>query len=361
MRLREITLILPALAAFGCSRAPEAVFVDLERVVRQEQQPVAMSLPALPSIQPTIILPRIASLPRTAGIVILDQAGGKIDEARRLIEADRRQAIQTLTQRLRLVQTDRFDAERVKALDELEKAQVAQLQALYARLMTIFEAYAKERGPKTLRADLLQVRNPELYPSRNTPADFAKLTGKKPISGTPVEVSPSDIPPSFTEQQRADLIELASMIKALDDQYEADANRLLDSAIAQITANERAILEEIDRQYRASLTQADRTARETIEGRRAPTNLNLSQNRSVVVSAVEGRSIGVAGSTLAAGAITGLILDPIVDAQHIRRSVEQQLEIWLKTRGLVRSRTKSSGRDATDEFIEWRTSHRLGQ
>jgi len=361
MRLREITLILPALAAFGCSRAPEAVFVDLERIVRQEQQPHAMVLPALPRLQPAIILPRIATLPRTAGIVILDQAGGKIDEARRLIEADRRQAIQTLTQRLRLVQTDKFDAERIKAIDELEKAQIAQLQALYARLMVIFEAYARERGPKTVRADLLQVRNPELYPSRNTPADFAKLTGKKPISGTPVEVSPSAIPPSFTEQQRAELIELAAQIKALDRQYEAEANQLLASTIAQITSNERAILEEIDRQYRASLTQAQRSAQETIEGRRAPTNLNLSQNRSVVVSAVEGRSVGVPGSTGAAAVVNGLALDPIVDAQHIRRSIEQQLEIWLKTRGLVRARTRRAGREATDEFIEWRTSHRLGQ
>lgn len=361
MRLREITLILPALAAFGCSRAPEAVFVDLERIVSQEQQPHAIVLPALPRVQPAIILPRIATLPRTAGIVILDQAGGKIDEARRLIEADRRQAIQTLTQRLRLVQTDKFDAERVKAIDELERAQVVQLQALYARLMVIFEAYAKERGPKSVRADLLQVRNPDLYPSRNSPADFAKLTGKKPISGTPVEVSPSAIPPSFGEQQRAELIQLAAQIKALDRQYEAEANRLLDSAIAQITSNERAMLEEIDRQYRASLTQAERTARETIGGRRAPTNLNLSQNRSVVVSAVEGRSVGVPGSTGAAAVVTGLILDPIVDAQHIRRSIEQQLEIWLKTRGLVRARSRQSGREATDEFIEWRTSHRLGQ
>src|SRR5262245_4039021 len=142
MRLRDLAFIGFALTAFGCSQPPKAVFVDLNLIERRSRPPElainnwkAKPKVAIPTHQ--------AVLPRSSGVVLLDRAEGKIELARKLIEADRETAIKTLSRRLALARSEEIDKDKLKALEALTREQIEHLHRVYDELYVIFDQYAR--------------------------------------------------------------------------------------------------------------------------------------------------------------------------------------------------------------------------
>jgi hypothetical protein len=334
MQLRDLVLIGFALTAFGCSQPPKAVFVDLEAIARKEQpKAIAITGSRAPILEP--IAPKVVTLPRSTGTLILDKAEGKIEIARKLILADRNTAIRTLSRRLAAIRSEEIDLQKIKALNDLEERQTAYLAGIYDQLFAIFHRYAISRGPKTVRAEVLRVRKPDLYVSWTSPTDFAK-------------------------KQKAELDALRAAIGNLDAEYNRQANELLNNAQIQLSSDRGGLEAKYETLRANAISQAESDARRTIEKSSQASDLNLGQNRSVVVSEVRGESVRVAGSSQPTNPVPNLDSSPVVSLGERRASLEQQLEIWLRTRGFIRAKTRSEGTDVTEEFIAWRTSHRLG-
>src|SRR5688500_12123319 len=111
MRIRDLAFIGFALTAFGCSRPPRAVFIDLDLIDKMERPPEL----ALPKWKPRarVSFPdRQVTLPRSPGVLLLDKAEGKIQLARKLIEADREMAIRTLGRRLAAARSEEIDKDK---------------------------------------------------------------------------------------------------------------------------------------------------------------------------------------------------------------------------------------------------------
>jgi hypothetical protein len=335
MRIRDLAFIGFALTAFGCSRPPKAVFIDLDLIDRLERPPEVALSKWKP--KPRVSIPaQQATLPRSPGVLLLDRAEGKIQLARKLIEADREMAIRTLSRRLASARSEEIDKDKLKALEALEKEQIAYLRQVYDQLFEIFDRYARQRGPKSGRADLLKVRKPDLYVSRTSPTKYA-------------------------QQQKAELDAILAEIKKLDQTYDRQAQDLLNNAQVYLGSQQGSLQAQFETLRANAIDQAQRDARSAIGKSSQTTDLKLGQNKSVVVSEVRGESVRVAGSSQSTEPVQGLDTSPVVSLAERRASLEQQLEIWLKTNGFVRASTRSAGSDQTEEFNSWRKSHRLGR
>lgn len=334
MQLRDAALIGVALLAFGCSQPPKAVFVDLDLLARRDA-PQVVDLPDLPDAKLVSIPSQDASLPKSAGVIILDRAAGKIEIARKLIETDRENAIRTLSRRLATLRSEEIETEKLRALEELRSRQAEYLETVYSQLYAIFERYAKERGPQFARAEYLQFRRPDLYISRSSPTNFA-------------------------QKQREEMEALRKIVAQMDAEYNRQATELLDNVQIQLSTELGAVQARYETLKANAIGQAESDARRAIERAGASSDLNLGQNRSVVVSEVRGESVRVDGSSQSTKPISGLTPAPVVSEAERRASLEQQLEIWLKTHGFARAKSRSDGTDATEEFDAWRKSHRVG-
>ena len=335
MRLSEAGLIAIALTALGCSRAPRAVFVDLEGIVRRERIKVA-PLPELTNARPVVIPAETIVLPRSPGVLILDKAEGKIDAARKLIEAARESAIRTLSRRMGNIRGEEIEAAKLKELEKLEQEHIAYLNSVYDQLFAIFEEYAQKRGPKSIREIVLEVRKPDLYASRG-------------------------VATKFSEQQQQELAQVRAAIKELDADYDRRATALLDQAEVKLSGEIAALQTRFETQKANSMERAATEARRSVEKSMLSTDLNLGQNRSVRVSDIPSSTVTISGSTPKTGTIDQLSNLPIFDERAFRGSLNQQLEIWLKIQGLTLAKSRSEAIDATREFDQWRLTHRLGR
>lgn len=334
MRLPSLVLIGFALLAFGCSQPPKAVFVDLNLLARMDAPQVA-GLPELPNYKLVSISPRVAILPKSSGVIILDRAAAKIEVARKLIEADRENAIRVLSRRLATLRSEQIEAEKLKAIEELRAQQAEYLETVYAQLYLIFEQYAKERGPKFARAEFLQFRRPDLYISRTSPTNFA-------------------------EKQREEMQALRNLVAQLDADYNRRATELLDNVQVQLSSELGSVQARYETIRANAIDQAEGDARRAIERGGAVADLNLGQNRSVLVSEVRAESVQIEGSSKSTKPISGLTPVPVISEAERRVSLDQQLDIWLRTHGFVKAKSRSDGTDMTEEFDAWRKSHRVG-
>lgn len=335
MRLRELGLLIGLTSAFGCSKQPEAVFVNLNRIAALER-PESFEVPGYRPAARVSIPPTSVTLPRSPGILILDQAAGQIDAARRLIEADREAAIRTLSRRLAAVRGSEIEAEKLKALEALRAEHEALIRSVYGRLFEIFEDYAIIRGPKVARKRLLEVRKPDLYISRGNPTNFA-------------------------EQQKAELAKVSEDIRTDDVEYDRRARALLEEAELKLGTDLGQLQLRFENQKANAIERAQSDARRTVESAGRGFDLNLGENKSVMVSDVPGQTVQLPGARVGSSEIAELSRAPVVSDAERLKSLAQQLEIWLKTKGYILSQSSAGARNATAEFDEWRRTHQLGR
>jgi len=340
MRLHNRISIVCAIAVFGCSPAPKAVFVDLNAIEVRDQAQLPV-VPLIGEVASTVILPRVAIMPPLRSVTIQDLAADQIGEARRLIAEDRQRALTTLTRQLKEARQKEIDTQRIAAEQEVAQRLAEYWSRVYDELYAVFKAYALERGPTELRLELLKSRKPELFPSRST---FTEM-----VTG-----------PSMAEENEAEIRERVIQIAGLDAKYAVDANRILSEAQVALKLEREAIRQKYAQMTAQAEKDAAREAQDAIRRVSASTDLNLGQNRSVTISPVAGRTLTVPGSESAPGEFVGLNIPGVTEGSERRRSLEAQLEIWLKTKGYVRSRSRSDANDSTEEFDSWRKTHRLG-
>jgi|GEM_PF-2719811 len=331
--------LLPALvilfAASGCSKAPEAVFVDLGTISARQASLFPAQAPALPDRAAKIPASTV-TLPHSPGIVLYDKAEGKIAAARKLIEADREQAKKTLARRLAAIQNAKIDDAKRKAMEDLLAEQQKYLDGVYDQLFALFQKYALNRGPKTVRVELLLATRSIFAPSRLKTAPIAA-------------------------KQAQELADLRKAIQDMDDSYDGEAEKLITDAEYKLSADQGELHAKFETLRANALEAADKQAQQAIDKATGNLDLNLGQNRSVAVDSVSSRSVAVPGSE---GKQRPIVFESrqgaVTTEEQQRHQLEQQLDIWLKTRGFIRARSSQEGRDATNEFDAWRKTHRVG-
>jgi hypothetical protein len=301
--------------------------------------PQAQVVPTVGEVASTVILPRVAILPPLRSVVIEDLAATQIDEAQRLIAEDRGRAIATLSLQLANARKKVLEAEKIAAEQALENRQEAYWNEVYDQLFEVFREYAIKRGPESVRLLVLRNRTAELFPSRAT---FTGMVLK----------------PSFREIDEKEIQELIVRMAGLDREYAAKADAILKAAADDLTKERVAIQSKWEAEKARAESDARKEAMESI-GKRTTADLNLGQNRSVRVAPVGGKSIGIAGTETTIDDFVGLVPVPVTSLRERRISLEQQLEIWLKTSGYTRS-FDPGGLDYTEEFDSWRKKHQFG-
>lgn len=337
MQVHKHFLILICLvAASGCSKRPEAVFVDLSAVLAHDQPNIPPKASAEKHLEAIVIPSKTVTLPRSTGITLVDKAQGKIATARRLIEADREAAKKTLSRRLGEIQNKDIDDAKRKALEELYAQQAKYLDTVYDQLYAIFQKYAKERGGKSLRLEVLKAKKPSIFSNRMTPVQFA-------------------------ERRNKEIEDLRKVLADMDEAFDGEAEKLLIDAELKLSAEQGALQAKYETLRANALEQADRQARQTIDKATGGLVLDLGQNRSVTVNGTGGKTLTVPGSVREVpGVGPSDVAQAVTGAEERKQQVEQQLEIWLNIRGYARANRAGEGRNATDEFEAWRKTHRLG-
>ncbi|MCC7230261.1 MAG: hypothetical protein IT203_07685 [Fimbriimonadaceae bacterium] len=337
MHRRRIAIVFALVTASGCARPPEAVFVDMARVIAVEDQRPDVSHQANQARIPNQSLPpKLAAVGGAKEVLIRDKAEATIDSALAKIKEERESAIRVLTRRLGALRSAEIDQQKQEALTELAERQSAYLKDVYDQLYAVFRAYARDRGPAKFRIEFLQVKKPDLFVSRTSQTPFAAQLAKE-------------------------LTSLRSHVKELDAEYAKQANSILNQAESTINAEQGAIQSKFETLRANALERAAVDARQTIGESQGATELHLGANRSVRVPATAAHRVTIPGSN------GSPIPSPSSTSQNVTSEadratiVKQQLEIWLKSRGLVRSDTRSGARDATDEFVLWRKTHQVGR
>ena len=314
--------------------------MDLNAIERLEVAHLPV-VPTVGEIASTVILPRVAILPPLRSVTIQDLADEKIDEAQKLIAEDRRRAVATLARQLADARAKEIEAERIAAEQEVENRQVAYWSGVYDQLYAAFREYALQRGPEQVRLLVLQKRTAELFPSR---AQFSQMVLK----------------PTFKDIDEAEIRDKVVNLASLDAEYETKATQILKNAHFALDQERASIRAKYRSLSERAVLEAQNEAALSIGPAPQSSDLNLGQNRSVTVSPVGGRTIGIPGSKSTIDDFVGLAPIPVTDQRERRLSLESQLEIWLKTSGYVRTLARSADNDHTAEFDSWRKKHRLG-
>lgn len=322
-------------AASGCSHAPEAVFVDLPGILARDSGPEP-EMPKLGAV-PTVSIPtQQAILPYSPSVRFFDRAEGKIDVAKKLIAEDREAAKKRLARRLASIANSNVDNEKRLALEALQKQQDAYLDEVFDQLFAIFQKYADQRGPKAVRASLLRAKRTSIFSSRNRSI-------------------------KAEDDRRAELRALREAINELEEDYDNEAQRLLTEAEFKLSQEQGKVQAEFEIKRVKALDQSENEASRAIDQATSHLDLDLGQNSSVTVDSVNSRTVTVTGSTPPTKPILpAQSIERVVDRAERRQLIEQQLEIWLKTKGYVLAKSRSGGADATNEFDAWRKTHRLG-
>ena len=341
MQVPRSVLILGVVAAFGCSQAPKAVFVDLTAVAKRDAV-AAPVIPDLGKIASGPILPRAAKLDPVRSVTIEDRAAEDIDAARDLIDSDRRRAIESHEQRGMKAAEEEIRTQRLTEEHEFENGLKDYWSAVYDELYAVFREYAQKRGPLEVRATVLSASKPDAFPSR---ARFSEMV----------------LQPTFAELNAEKVREIVAEIGVRDSDYRKQASDIIRRANRELDAMRKQIGVRFEQRIREAAAKAKSDAIKAIGPSPTSSDLKLGQNKSVRTTPVRAESVAIAGTASSGNEFRGLQSVPITDARERRLSLESQLEIWLKTSGYVRSFVRSGRNDYTEEFDSWRKKHRLGR
>jgi hypothetical protein len=327
--------LLSVLIVSGCTSVrPERVYVDVTRAVFSERAP---ELTIKPAPQPT----------QSAGAVTVRQPGmtatgtsdrtlERLQEAKRLIAENRGKSISALSSMLKRVYLARANDEIASKLQQDRPEYDTILAAALERLRQTFEAYGEERGPLLAKLSVL-ARNTELR-------DQAIPEG----------------PDLIAKQRATEANKVRGEIRELDARYTREATVLLADAEKQIDAAIAAI-EEQAKNIRAraeanAIAEAETTATKT----QASLDVQVRQLVPEKLASVPARQVVVPGSAPLPPPPTDKTKPIFGSLEERRRLVDQEIDIWIKTTGRLRSTTTRGVRDATEEFLQWRRAHKVG-
>lgn len=314
----------------GCQQAPERVFVDVDRV--SERPFLALEPMPLANLNP--ILAQSFELESLAPVEIQIESAEEL--ARRgfaALEANQAQALQDTLERLR--RAYRIEVRRIEAQrrDEILERQEILLNSAYEELYAKFLAMAQETGPRYWELSWL--------------ADFPDPdpeSRRRPISARAFEIA-------YFERAR----ELRAEIKALHLQHKEEIAGILDNLESNLAVE----LNELEREI--GVIRQESEAQAIIDAN----EIARASLEDVQQTTIELRRVlpGIPAVTMQ---IRGGERSPHPPnmagrAQYESHAemVERQIAIFAKVQGYELVSTVSAGRDATEEFIEWRKQFQI--
>jgi hypothetical protein len=337
LRARHLASILVLATALGCAKEqPKAVFVDVGSILAAEP-PFRAETIDLPK-PPSGIGPQSYTLAPMAGRALSDRSHGQIQEARRILEQDRRQAQRTLERRLRTIYQTEVEAKAQDEIAAVQAKEAALLDAAYAEIRTLFEAYAEKRGPLSVRLEL--VTNPQRH----------RFDYRPPEPGS-----------AQVQREQEEIRTLRRQIAELDATYDTQANAILAQAQDTLDRDLTRLRAEIEERKTAAGERAQSEAAKQVKESREGLDLQIGRTSGLRVPPAPGRKVNVAGTAAPepppATDVRGLMESP----EERRVLLEQQVEIWVKINGYRRVATPSGATNATQEFKAWRATYKAGR
>lgn len=330
---KNSTLAIIAILLSGCaSTQSERVYVDLNRVMASEKVQLLPSPPIpTPSRAASAVTVKQAGLPSSS---ITDRTRERLETAKRLIAENRGKSIAALSAMLKRIYLAKAEDQIAIQTHDIQPQQDALIAAAFADIRTAFEEYGQKRGPLLVRLNLL-ARNTELK-DQIPPAD--------PVAAARVKKANA----------------LRGEVRALDAQYNALAAKLLAEADAKIQA----AIAALDEQAKQIRTQAESKAvgEAELKANQTQTTLDVQIKQLVPerLAAVPARQVVVPGSTQLPSAPTDTDKPIFGSLDEVRHMIDQEVDIWVGSIGRTRSTSPKGGRDATEEFLQWRSAHKVG-
>lgn len=333
---RNSLLAVIAILLSGCAATqPDRVYVDLDRALAGERTS-DMAIPTLPQPKapspPTVV--KQQGLPATS---TTDRTIERLEAARRLISENRGRSIASLSAMLKRIYLAQANDEIAKRDKDVQPEHDTILAAALGRLRTLFETYGEQRGPLLARLNIL-ARSSDLT-DQGEPENADAVTKANVVAANKVR----------------------AQLRALDERYNSEATRLLADAQQEIESE----LATLGAEAAKTRSAAERKAVSEAESKANQTELSLDvQVKQLVPSslpAVPPRQVIVPGSA----PMPPLPADnqkPIFGSLEQRRQLlDQEIDIWVRTTGRIRTKTGTKGsRDATTEFLQWRSAHKVG-
>lgn len=321
-------------AAMGC-RTPKTtgVSVDVAQILTAEPFSEAPSpeTPRPPRPAPGIT----TTVPAQPARTLSDPSRASTTSVRASIEAQQKEALQTLERRLReyyKTQIQQFELERQT---ELEAGRAEAYAQASDRIRQAFLAYADARAPKTLRLTVLvgfPDPNPDSVPPR-----------------TPVK--------TFLQKMLDEAKQLREELAQLDLELEGKTNAILTS-VAEANAQDEAAMRVKVEEFRNQLNErASREAEAEVRTSVKELGLQLTDANPIVVPGTPSRRVEIPAEAPfpAAPKVPSVGIPHGLDDR--RRLIEHELGIWL---GLNRYRLEKGATDKTEEFQKWRQKQRAG-
>lgn len=330
---RTSLIVFGAFALAGCrGPRPALVYVDLDRLSAGQTKPNPIQIPAPSAPAPA----RTVTLPALPATTTTDRLIQRLQQAKELIAASRHQSIESLNDLLKSVYLAEAEAEIARNAHSTQPDRAGIFAGALAELRAVFLDYGQERGP--LLAQLsIYARNTDLAPAL------------APSDATPIEAY---------NTRKSNLVR--EQIREMDARYQARADQLLADAQKEIDAQLRILQGQAERER----ADAERKAKEEAKRQLSETQVDVDNAVESLIPpslpAVPAESLTVpAGPGL--GAAPTFAPTPLFGSlEQRRRILDQQVDLWIKSKGWRRASKPVGARNATDEFLQWRHARNLG-
>lgn len=333
-KVSPIAFVLLFLSGCG-SPQPDSVYVDLDRVMAE--QPTGMvaaeSVPNPPAAKPDVTLKQ-AGYPAST---LSDRTLSRLELAKKLIAANRETSIESLQRLLRRIYLAKAEDEITKREKELQPSQYAFLDQAFADLRALFERYGEERGPLLAELNI-------------------KGNGKLTLFDQPVPENAGAI----TKYNLLRANELRRQLRQIDFNYNAQAEVLFQQAQQQIDAEITRLKAQAAKDRIAAEDRALQEAREQASVSSKPIEVEVQHLLPSTLPAVPSHTATVPGTRSLDKAPENKARQIFGSLEERRRVLDQQIAIWVKTTGKKRASTANGATDATEEFLRWRSAHKVG-
>jgi hypothetical protein len=325
VRWLSAALSLALLGAIaGCSREPEAVHIDLSRIAAERSFPAPEAKPLTPPRPMPAARRSVAPVPPQE--LLLGASEERLQAVLDAIAENRRATEATIRRRLERVYLADVARLRDQRRRALEPAHQALLDDAYLRLREVFERHAESRF--------------------------------RPQVELALRVGWPDPDPDSRQPTAPRVAELRRVLKEIDRDYRLERDALLAATLAVIDGELGALQAGMARLEAEALDRAGREAQERARAGEigalaqapVPAGLRLPALPEVTTRVpAQGQPIG----------------PPRIEAPDLaatdRAMLEAELRIFLAHMGYRLASGPDAGRDATQEFIRWRTEFQPGR
>jgi hypothetical protein len=330
----EAVAVSLILGLAGCVSKGQAVYVDLEQVIRKESLPTFSSIPT-PTPSPGFGSSTVTFPARPPSSFSLGKDQERIADVQRTLQENRA----ALTQDIRAHLAATYTAH-IQHQIEAERATIPeQMRPRYdenqSKIDLMFQDYAHRRGPLIARLALLAG-----YP------DPDPQSQRKP---------PPNVPAIYRRYTEA--ASLRKQISQMDQEYTSQVAGMY----AGLAAQEQSSYAKIDAERKRLLLEAEQQAMtkaaQEVHQKQAPLQSALKNKAVVSFPAEPGVAVTVQGAAKPPAAPTVQVPGQSEMTQRLREAEASDLKVWAALNRYVISSDRRGARDATAEFIRWRRTH----